>query len=85
MGWGQDIVLLLRISVMRFRDKTPAPNIYEPEGENTDELFMFKVCPVHYLRKFRIQMLRTIPGLENVEIMRTAHAIEYDCIDPTPA
>ena len=28
-------------------------------------------------------MLRTVPGLENVEIMRTAYAIEYDSIDPT--
>jgi len=31
----------------------------------------------------QIEMLRTIPGLENVSIMRNAYAIEYDCINPT--
>lgn len=68
--------------VMRFPDKTQHQIFVEPEGENTDELYvqgMSSSLP----EEVQIQMLKTIPGLENVEVMRTAYAIEYDCVEPT--
>lgn len=68
--------------VMRFADKERHQIFIEPEGETTDEMYvqgMSSSLP----EDIQIAVLKTVPGLENVEIMRTAYAIEYDCIDST--
>lgn len=68
--------------VMRFPDKSRHQIFVEPEGEDTLEMYiggMSSSLP----EDVQVKMLRTIAGLENVEIMRTAYAIEYDSIDPT--
>ncbi|GAA3318169.1 hypothetical protein GCM10020331_019860 [Ectobacillus funiculus] len=44
---------------------------------------MYKDYPQVYQRMYSVKFLRTIPGLENVEMMRTGYAIEYDAIVPT--
>ncbi len=67
---------------MRFPDKQQHQIFIEPEGENTDEMYvqgMSSSLP----EEVQVKMLKTVIGLENVEMMRTGYAIEYDCIDPT--
>ncbi len=68
--------------IMRFSDKPRHQLFIEPMGTDTDEYYlqgMSSSLPEWVQLKF----LRTIKGLENVEIMRNAYAIEYDCCDPT--
>lgn len=67
--------------IMRFPDKLQHQIFIEPEGEDTEEMYvqgMSSSLP----EEVQINMLKTIPGLQNVEVMRTGYAIEYDCIDP---
>ena len=68
--------------VMRFPDKNKHQIFIEPEGENTLEMYVGGFSS-SLPEEVQIKMLRTLPGLENVEMMRTAYAIEYDSIDPT--
>ncbi|WP_315117049.1 tRNA uridine-5-carboxymethylaminomethyl(34) synthesis enzyme MnmG [uncultured Clostridium sp.] len=67
--------------VNRFPDKNKHQVFIEPEGENTNELYVAGLSS-SLPEEVQIAMYRTVPGLENAELLRTAYAIEYDCIDP---
>lgn len=67
--------------VMRFPEKTHHQIFVEPEGEDTEELYV-QGMSTSLPEEIQLKMLKTIVGLENVEIMRTGYAIEYDCLDP---
>jgi tRNA uridine 5-carboxymethylaminomethyl modification enzyme len=67
---------------MTFPDKEAHQIFIEPEGLYTREMYvqgMSSSLP----EDVQIEVLHSVPGLENCHIMRTAYAIEYDCIDPT--
>ena len=68
--------------VVRFKDKNRHQLFLEPMGLETNEIYVQGMDSTQP-EDVKLKMLRTIKGLENVEIMRTAYAIEYDCIDPT--
>lgn len=67
--------------IVRFRDKERHQLFVEPMGLDTDECYLQGMSS-SLPEDVQIKFLRTIRGLEHVEIMRPAYAIEYDCIDP---
>lgn len=68
--------------VARFKDKNRHQVFIEPMGLSTHEMYLQGVS-TSLPEDVQIELMRTIPGLENVSVMRSAYAIEYDCIDPT--
>ncbi|MFW5980190.1 MAG: tRNA uridine-5-carboxymethylaminomethyl(34) synthesis enzyme MnmG [Bacillota bacterium] len=67
--------------VVRFPEKERHQIFLEPEGQHTDEYYvagLFTGLPFDV----QIEMIRTMKGLEEAEIMRPGYAIQYDCIDP---
>lgn len=80
-GMGPRYCPAIETKLVRFPDKESHQLFVEPEGLNTQEMYvqgMSTSLPIDVQYAF----LRTIPGLENVKIMRPGYAIEYDCVDP---
>lgn len=80
-GTGPRYCPSIEDKIVRFADKERHQIFIEPEGADTDELY---VQGLSSSMPYDIQekMLHSIKGLENAHIMRYAYAIEYDCIDP---
>lgn len=68
--------------IKRFSDRPRHQLFIEPMGLDTEEFYL-QGMSTSLPEDVQIAFLRTIKGLENVEIMRNAYAIEYDCCDPT--
>ena len=68
--------------IVRFPDKKRHQLFIEPCGENTEEMYLQGMSS-SLPEEVQVAFYKTIKGLENVQIMRTAYAIEYDCVDPT--
>ncbi|MFZ5649112.1 MAG: tRNA uridine-5-carboxymethylaminomethyl(34) synthesis enzyme MnmG [Bacillota bacterium] len=81
-GTGPRYCPSIEDKVVRFSGREGHQVFVEPEGKNTTEMYvqgMSSSLP----EDVQMAMLRTLPGLERVEIMRPGYAIEYDCVDPT--
>ncbi|EAD0589788.1 tRNA uridine-5-carboxymethylaminomethyl(34) synthesis enzyme MnmG [Listeria monocytogenes] len=80
-GTGARYCPSIEDKIVRFSDKPRHQIFLEPEGKNTEEVYV-QGLSTSLPEEVQREMLRTIPGLENVEMMRVGYAIEYDAVIP---
>lgn len=81
-GVGPRYCPSIETKIVRFADKPRHQLFVEPMGLETEEYYLQGMSS-SLPEDVQLAFLRTIKGLEHVEIMRPAYAIEYDCVDPT--
>jgi tRNA uridine 5-carboxymethylaminomethyl modification enzyme len=81
-GTGPRYCPSIEDKIVRFSDKPKHQIFLEPEGRNTSEYYV-QGLSTSMPEDVQLSILRSIPGLEKVEMMRTGYAIEYDAIVPT--
>lgn len=81
-GTGPRYCPSIEDKIVRFHDKPRHQIFLEPEGRETEEVYV-QGLSTSLPENIQVELLRSIPGLENAEIMRPGYAIEYDAIEPT--
>jgi tRNA uridine 5-carboxymethylaminomethyl modification enzyme len=81
-GTGPRYCPSIEDKIVRFNDKPKHQIFLEPEGRNTSEYYV-QGLSTSMPEDVQLSILRSIPGLEKVEMMRTGYAIEYDAVVPT--
>ncbi len=81
-GTGPRYCPSIEDKVVRFADKERHQLFIEPMGADTKEMYI-QGFSSSMPEEVQMQMLRSLKGFEKAQVMRTAYAIEYDCIDPT--
>lgn len=81
-GAGPRYCPAIETKIVRFPERLRHQVYVEPQGRRTGEMYVAGVS-TSFPVDVQEEMLRTIPGLEDVHVVRYGYAIEYDCIDPT--